>query len=190
MQDFGPLVNFFKTYDKQREKLIKKSRDVLKSSKRLIYSLHRNDLKLAKKILKQIESEKKDLDKIVRSDVKLSFEGSYKVAISEYVEAVLYYHFVDSGNLQVLNVHPEYYIFGLCDLTGELVRRAVYLAGKNQVNLVCVIRDLVDNLYGSMLEFDFRESELRRKVDSMKYDLRKLEDLVLDLHLREKFTSS
>ena len=85
-----------------------------------------------------------------------------------------------------MDLETIYYILGLCDLTGELVRKAVYLAGKGKVKDVIRIKELVDTLYGELLSFDFRENEIRRKFDSMKYDLKKLEDLVLELKLKGK----
>ena len=48
------------------------------------------------------------------------------------------------------------------------------------------IRDFVEELYGEMLKFNFRNGELRRKFDGIKYDLKKLEDLVLDLTLKQR----
>ena len=65
-----------------------------------------------------------------------------------------------------------------------MVRKAVFLAGKGEVKKVGEIKDAVDHIYGELLDFDFRDNEIRRKVDSVKYDLRKLEDLVLDLKLK------
>ena len=84
------------------------------------------------------------------------------------------------------DVLPEHFILGLADLPGELVRKAVFLAGKGDVGAVLKIKDEVDSIYGELLKFDFRDNEIRRKVDAVKYDLRKLEDLVLDLKLKGK----
>ena len=112
------------------------------------------------------------------------YEGSFKIAIQEYVEAILYYEFVKNGNFPDLKVIPEQFILGLADLPGELVRRAVFLAGKGHTEKVIHIKDQVDMLYGELLKFDFRDNEIRRKVDAIKYELRKLEDLVLDLKLK------
>jgi len=58
------------------------------------------------------------------------------------------------------------------------------LAGKGKGDEVVKIKDQVDLIYGELLKFDFRDNEIRRKVDAVKYDLRKLEDLVLDLKLK------
>lgn len=184
MINFTKLQNELKEYDEQRELLIKKSRDVLKLSKQIIYAVHRDEMTLAAELLKQIEQEKKELERIALHDAKMAYEGSYKVAIQEYVEAVLYYEFVKTGKLPELNVLAEHFILGLTDLPGELNRRAVFLAGKGKVDKVKKIRAVVDGIYGQLLKFDFRDNEIRRKVDAVKYELRKLEDLVLDLKLK------
>jgi len=186
MIKFATLIKEIKDYDSEREKLIKKSRDVLKLSKQLIYAVHRDEIKEAERLVKEINTEKNNLDKIAKHSSKMRYEGSYKVAIQEYVEAILYYEFVKSGNLISLNVAAEHFIAGLCDLTGELVRKAVFLAGKGQVEKVIKIKNAVDLIYGELLKFDLRENELRRKTDAVKYDLRKLEDLVLDLKLKNR----
>lgn len=184
MVNFNKLRKDIQDYDTERENLIKKSRDVLKLSKQIIYAVHRDDLDEAVKLIKQIEVEKKKLDEIAKYSKKMGSEGSYKVAIQEYAEALLYYHFVKEGKLVELSVDTEHFILGLTDLPGELVRKAVFLAGKGEVEKVIKIKDEVDNIYGELLKFDFRDNEVRRKFDSIKYDLRKLEDLVLDLKLK------
>ncbi len=154
MINFTKLRKDIQDYDSEREKLIKQSRDVLKLSKQVIYAVHRDELAEAAKLIKDIEAEKKKLDLIAKHSRKMGSEGSYKVAIQEYAEALLYYHFVKDGKLVDLPIDTEHFILGLGDLPGELVK------------------------------FDFRDNEVRRKFDAVKYDLRKLEDLVLDLKLK------
>ncbi len=182
--DFTKLQEETKAYDAQREDLIKKSRDVLKLSKLLIYAVHRDELDKAEAFLKDIEAELATLNTIADNNSKLQYEGSYKIAIQEYVEATLYLHFVKTGELKDIDVLAEHYLLGIADLPGELVRKAVFLAGKGKFEEVVKIRDQVDMIYGEMLKFDFRNGELRKKTDGIKYDLRKLEDLVLQLKLR------
>lgn len=184
MVNFTRLKKQIQDYDSERERLIKKSRDVLKLSKQAIYAVHRDEIAEAGRLIKQIEKEKTKLDLIARHSKKMGSEGSYKVAIQEYVEAVLYYNFVKNGKLVDLKVAAEHFVLGLADLPGELVRKAVFLAGKGKVDKVVKIKDEVDFIYGELLKFDFRDNEIRRKVDAVKYDLRKLEDLVLDLKLK------
>ena len=184
MARFKALQKAFKQYDSQREVVIKKTRDVLKLSKQVIYAVHRDDNCV--KLLASLEKERKHLDVLVKKHKGLQFEGSYKVALQEYVEALLYFNYVKLGKLIDIKVTPEHYVLGLCDLPGELVRRAVYMAGKGKVEEVIRIRDIVDEIYGELLKFDFRQNEIRRKVDGIKYELRKLEDVVLQLQLRGK----
>ncbi|MBI4980653.1 hypothetical protein HZC30_03810 [Candidatus Woesearchaeota archaeon] len=186
MVNFTNLQQQFVQYDEARERLIKKSRDVLKLSKLIIYAVHRDELDKAAELIKEIETERKELEKIAEHSDKMAYEGSYKIAIQEYVEAILYYTFVKTGKLAELKVQAELFILGLCDLPGELTRRAVFLAGKGKVSEVVKIKALVDTIYGELLKFDFRDNEIRRKVDTVKYELRKLEDLVLDLKLKKR----
>ncbi len=176
-------------YDSKRELLIKKSRDVLKLSKQIIYAVHRDELKQAEHLIAEIKKEKTALQKLAGNDEFLLTEGSYKVALQEYAEALLYFSVIHSKRLATkkdLAIPTFYYVLGLCDLSGELVRKAVYLAGKDRYAEVIEIKNLVDSIYGELLAFDFRDNEIRRKFDSVKYDLRKLEDLVLDLKLKHR----
>lgn len=182
MINFAKLQKEIKTYDDQREELIKKSRDVLKLSKLVIYAVHRGNN--AAPLVEQIEKEKRALDLIAKHSHKMLCEGSYKIAVQEYVEALLYYNFVKSGDLIDIKVQAEHFVLGLADLPGELVRKAVFLAGKGEIDKVIKIKDTVDLIYGELLKCDFRDNEVRRKVDAVKYELRKLEDLVLDLRKR------
>ena len=186
MVNFTRLQKEIKEYDALREDVIKKSRDVLKLSKLVIYAVHRDEISNASKLVTEMKKEKKVMDTIAAKKKKLRFEGSYKVAVQEYVEAVLYYTFVKTGKLIDITVDANHFIGGLADLPGELVRKAVYLAGKGKVKEVVEIKDAVDEIYGKLLTFDLRENELRKKVDGVKYDLRKLEDLVLDLKLKKR----
>ena len=186
MVNFTQLQEAIKAYDTAREDLIKKSRDILKLSKQIIYAVHRGEMNTAKALVGAIEKERAELKEIAEHDPKMAYEGSYKISEQEYVEAILYYNFVAKGKLIDCDVLPEHFILGLADLPGELVRKAVFLAGKGDVGAVLKIKDEVDSIYGELLKFDFRDNEIRRKVDAVKYDLRKLEDLVLDLKLKGK----
>ena len=188
-EDFKSMREEFDSFDNNRELAIKQSRDVLKSSKQVIYCMHRDDLAEADKLVKKIEAEKKKIEEVVSKNSKLESVGAYRVAIGEYVEALLYHHFLKSGKIvthKFLKVSVEHYLLGLIDLTGELGRKAVQYAGKDKFKEVVHIRDAVSEIYGELLKFDFRDSELRKKFDSVKYDLKKLEDLCLDLKLKGK----
>jgi translin len=188
-KDFEEMRKEFDAFDNNREDIIKKSRDILKLSKQIIYAVHRDDIKEATELVKKIEAEKKKAEAIVNKGAKLEAIGAYHVAVGEYVEAILYYNYIKEKRIpshKELKVNTEGYLFGLIDLSGELGRKAVQLAGKGDFNDVVAVRDAISEIYGELLKFDFRDNELRRKFDNVKYDLKKMEDLVLELKLKGK----
>ncbi|HZX45603.1 MAG TPA: hypothetical protein VFF28_08030 [Candidatus Nanoarchaeia archaeon] len=182
-EDFEKLRKNLKSYDEQRESLIKKSRDVLKLSKQLIYSIHRNNSKEAAALHAQVKKEKQALDKIAAGEKKLIYEGSYSDACQEYAEALTYYGFIAHGKvapISEVDVGEEDYLMGISDLTGELARKAVVVANKEPEE-VRKIKDLVEEIFGEFLKFDLRNSELRKKSDAIKWNLKKLEEIIYDI---------
>ena len=71
--DFVAMRREVQAYDEKRELLIKKSRDVLKLSKQVIYAVHRDELKAAEKLIQQIQKEKAALEKIAGNDHQVGF---------------------------------------------------------------------------------------------------------------------
>lgn len=175
-------------YDKERDSVIRASRDVLKLSKKVIYALHRKDMKSAAAAVKQMKAGFSELEKIAKHPKVLS-SGSYKVAVQEYVEALCFYELMKNNSIPAnsrLGLDPEFYLMGLIDLTGELVRKAINSAIKGDYKTSVRLKELVSDLYDELMLFDFAGGELRKKFDSVKYDLKKLDDLVLDLKLNSR----
>ena len=180
-KQFADMKKEMVLFNDKREAVISQSRDIIALSKKIIYGLHRNepDKKLITEITQKIK-------KLPKEDYNT---GMGRVAQMEFVEAVTFYEFMVNKHIpsyKQMGVDSEVYLLGLCDLPGELVRKAVYLAGKDRYADVIEIRDLVEEIYGELLAFDFRDNEVRSKFDAVKYDLRKLEDLVLDLKLKHR----
>ena len=185
LKGFDDIRKRLASYDSKREELIKKTRELLKISKQVIYSIHRDDAKEAESNLNKANAIKKDLDKIAQFDPKLVFEGSYSEACQEYAEAICYYDFVKDEKIpsfKDLNINHEDYLMGICDLTGELTRRAVALATKRDSKEVEKIKNFVEDLYGEFLKFDLRNGNLRKKYDSIKWNMKKLEEVMYDLN--------
>ena len=93
-KDFNKIIKELESFDEKRELLIKTSRKLLKLSKRLIYSIHRVNPKETAQLLKEIKKLKSKIDKLIKKDILLSFEGSYSEAMQEYAEAMCFYGFV------------------------------------------------------------------------------------------------
>ncbi|MEM4336973.1 MAG: hypothetical protein QXG86_03135 [Candidatus Woesearchaeota archaeon] len=188
-KEFDSIKKEIEDFDEKRDRIIKDSRNVLKLSKMIIYSLHREELNKAEKYLKSIKEELSNLKKHAKKNPELLCLPSYKVAFQEYVEAAAYFHLLKSKRLitrKELGVSAEQYILGVCDLIGELVRKAVNSAIRENYKTAFEIREFVSEIYALLLGFDFRNGELRKKFDSIKYELKKLDEIVLDLKLKEK----
>lgn len=174
-------------YEAWRDEIITKGRALIKRSKKVIYALHRDDMDYAKEQVQLINNEKQALVKLTSHHPNLGCEGSFRVAMQEYVEALTYFYYLTEKRIPTskeLDVSAQLYILGICDVTGELVRRAVRAATKEQFGEVVEIKDTLENIFGTLLEFEFRDNETRRKFDSIKYDLKKVEELVLELKLK------
>jgi len=186
IKEFEEMKNDVLKFDEQRELLIKKSRDVLKLSKQIIYAVHRSDIETADNLVKNIKKELKDLNQYIKRDEKMYNEGSYRVSVQEYVEALLFYGYVKENKIYTkkeLGVKTDYYLLGLTDISGELVRKAILDATQGKKETALQYKELLAQIYGWLLQFDIRGGELRKKFDAIKYDLRKLEDLCFQLSL-------
>jgi predicted translin family RNA/ssDNA-binding protein len=181
------IKSSYETEEAEREKVILKSREIIALSKKIIYSLHRDDIPSAEEGLKLIEEEIFKLTEISK-DTRQHNSGSYRVAFQEYVEALSYYKFIKDGNLvkPKEGMDNELYLLGICDLTGELVRRALNQGIEGNFQEIRKIKDFVSEVYENLLQFNFRNGELRKKVDSIRWDLKKLEELAFDLKSRDK----
>lgn len=188
-QAFSAMRQQLARYDALREQLIKTSRDALSLSKKAIYSLHRNETAEAKKQLAAAQKIIAALNKLLKEDPHLAAVGAYGEAIEEYVEASCYYSLIATKKLPTakeLGVDVDSYLPGLCDLVGELVRKAINSAIKDDSKTALEIRDFVAEIYQELMLFDFRNTAVRRKFDSIKYGLEKLEDLALQLKLKKR----
>lgn len=181
--EFKKIEKHLKNFEEKREEVIAKSRDIIKTSKQIIYALHRDDQKAATKAVATIKKQIKALPKH-RYDT-----GMRSVALQEYVEALTFYYFIKKKQLpthQTLQVDVEEYLLGLCDLTGEVVRKAVNAVIKKKYKEALECKQLCEEVYGQFLQFDLRNSELRKKSDSIKWNLKKLEDIAYDIQLKLK----
>ena len=175
-------------FDAKRELVIRLSREVLKLSKAAIYSLHRSEVAVAFEQLTSAKLVITAIKKSLKIHAHLAEVGPYNEGLEEYVEASCYYWFIEKGTIPTpaqIGVDLDTYLPGLCDLVGELVRKAINAAIKGDAATALAIRTTVTEIYEELLLFDFRNTPLRRKFDSIKYSLEKLEDLALKLSLRE-----
>ncbi len=181
-KEFEAVKADIKREDTKRELLIAQAREIIRLSKKVIYALQRGDIIGAEKDLKLLTK------KSAKLPVCIHEPGIRSNAMQEYVEAACFYNAVKGAPIPTrkeLGVETEEYLMGICDLTGELVRKAVRDVIKGDYGRAAEIHELVDEIYGEFLQFDLRNGELRKKSDAIKYNLKRLEEVIYDLKLRQ-----
>lgn len=172
---FEEIKDKYEEDDRKREDLINRSRAIVKKSKEVITSLHNDQIP-------DIEGMRNDMQALNRDfgNTRHYHSGSYRIAEQEYVEALAYYSYISEGKLPELDVDYENYLLGICDLTGELVRRAVNRTTKDDFGKVKEIHDFVESIYDELQKMDLR-GELRKKTDAVRWNLKKLQEMVFQL---------
>ena len=134
-----------KDYDRQtseRRQIISLSNAVLHDSKRVIFSLKRDNTKKAEELLVKVERTLLGLEKKFGHN-RLIREGAYKAGAEEYVEAKMFYRVMIGKKVDKVNkitLDLDSYLGGICDLSGELVRRAVNKAASGEIKEVDKIK--------------------------------------------------
>lgn len=162
----------------ERMQIIGISNDALHNAKRIIFMLHRGETGEAKKKLFEIERFLRQLEKKFGYE-RISEEGSYRAAVEEYVEAKMFYFVMINkkiDRIKEVNLNYSSYLGGLCDLTGELVRRAVNEAASGNLNEVTKIKKIINEIMEELIEFDMT-GYLRTKYDQAKHNLGRIEQI-------------
>ena len=170
----------------ERRQIISLANVVLHDSKRVIFALHRGDSSNALVSLNEIE---KILIKLKDKFgyIRLNQEGSYKAGVEEYVEAKFFYMILDNKKVDKfknIKLSYESYLGGICDLTGELVRRAINQASLGNYTEVKKIKEIISDVLNELVKFDMT-GYLRTKYDQAKGNLRKIEQINYDINIRK-----
>ncbi len=171
--------------DNERKQIITLSNIILHDSKRIIFALHRGDMEKAVDKFNKIE---KILNKL---EIKFGYkrlykEGSYKAGVEEYVEAKMFY-FILAGKkidkIKNIKLNFESYLGGICDLTGELVRKAINEASNEKFDEVKKNKKIINDIMSELVEFDMA-GYLRTKYDQAKNNLRKIEQINYEIKIK------
>ena len=181
--EFKKIRSEMHALDLKREQVIQLSREIISISKQIIYAAQRNDMPEAGSAIKLIKDKVRKLKRLkIPLDTNIN-----SVAFQEYVEAMAFYDFVRSRKVptrKALGVSAEDYLSGICDLTGELVRKAIYDVIHKEYREAEKIKELVHDIYGEFLKLHLRNGELRKKSDSIKWNLKKLEEVMYDISMK------
>lgn len=192
---FGELKKEYNAYELARRELITVSSGVLSKAKQAIFALHRDDEKEAARLLDEVEKTFAVLGKKFGKIDGLQWEGAYRAALEEYVEAKLFYGFLQGGSRaqrtvlvnrkgqSFARIDADTYLAGLSDLTGELTRKCVQRATEHRVVEVEKLVEEVRLIIGELIKFDIT-GYLRTKYDQAKQNLRRVEEVLYDIKIR------
>ncbi len=175
--EFDEINKELKRLEDLRENSIKISRSIINLSKQIIHNLHKNDIKKAEEFVKEINKLVKALPNERANDLNIDI-----TAIQEYVEAVAYYELIKNNKLPTrkeLNVDTITYLMGLCDLTGELIRKITNLLINDKMGEAKKIKDIISEIYNEFVHLDIHHGELRKKADMLRWNMEKAEDVLL-----------
>lgn len=171
----------------ERRQIISLSNIILHDSKRVIFALHRKNIKQAEETLASAEKALANLENKFSFE-RISEEGAYKAACEEYVEAKMFYFYIkgkEVGKINGIKLNLESVLGGLCDFTGELVRLAVNKASEGKFKDAEKIKKAINEIMGELVEFDMT-GYLRTKYDQAKTNLKKIEQINYDIKIRRK----
>lgn len=183
---FAKLKEDYGFFNQNRREIIGRSADALHKAKISIFSLHRGQTEAAAALLAEVETALSSLEPTFAKSPALRYEGSYKAALEEYVEAKLFYKMITEKELSPITELPidfDSYLAGLCDTTGELVRLAIKEATNGNISEVESLKEAITEIMGELVEFNLT-SYLRTKYDQAKTNLRKIEQMVYEIKLR------
>ncbi|KAL7581017.1 hypothetical protein ACA910_005826 [Epithemia clementina (nom. ined.)] len=182
--------------DNLRENLIKLCRDAQKAAKQSIFALHRGDLNKAAKLIATCEAcIVNDLLPIVQEEPNLR-QGSFAAVMEEYIEARLFATWIGSdpnkptGEIVsdtdfAIEVEPEEYVGGLCDLTGEIGRFAVQRGTVRDVESVQLCLQTNQAVLTSLQMMECWPTGTGKKVDLVRTSVDKIQRMLYEMSLSE-----
>jgi predicted translin family RNA/ssDNA-binding protein len=183
---FGGIKKYFENYGQIKDLLIAEIRKLTKLSKLAIFDVHKERFEEAKKKIDLCKSIAPKLYDIVKNAKNPRLGVYLEPFEQEYAEACLYYFFRTESkvvNHEIIGVSIENFIGGLADFTGELIRYSLTLANNKNIKELKVIKNLISDIYAQLIELNLT-GELRKKFDSIKWNLNKIETIFYEVSLR------
>uniref|UniRef100_A0A7S1D4M2 Translin n=1 Tax=Cyclophora tenuis TaxID=216820 RepID=A0A7S1D4M2_CYCTE len=199
-QELKQLRSRMEYRDELREKLIKMCRDGQKAAKQSIFALHRGDRKMAENLLQQCETcIDRSLLPIATEEPPLRYAGSLTGVLEEYVEAKQFHVWLfgkdgssteATGDLLLpdefsVDLTPEEYLGGLCDVTGEIGRFAVQRGTVRDTDGVRLCLRTNSSIWNALQTLERVPGSIGKKMDAMRLSVEKLERILYEMSLSE-----
>jgi translin len=161
------MLEYLKSIEERRERIIKGSRDVLLLCSKAIVNIHMKNMGEASEKIEKAKMLIDELRVVAGEDLR-----SYIVQIeTEWVEASTLYFILNNNkipSLEDLKVDVRSYILGLLDCIGELKRQVYDRVREGDSDNALRIFEVMDDLYSSLLQFAMYDNiihNVRKKVD-------------------------
>ena len=166
MEQIRKLKEKLNEYDTMRDEIINTGIKVNRLSKSIIYSLIRDDFKSAEEYIKEIKELVRKLKETVEK-YPMYYQNA-QISFQEYAEAMIFYYYLKEGRIpthEELEVDEISYLNGLMDFVGELSRKATEEIIKGNVDFAFKVKKVIEEIYLDLLYLEFKNFEMRRKVD-------------------------
>ncbi|MBN2066012.1 MAG: RNA-binding protein [Candidatus Thermoplasmatota archaeon] len=156
--------------DKAREHALRASRDIIISCRKAIQCLHQEKMKDASTHIKKGHRELTKLYEITKDYSDLSHAGFVENAAQEVVEAQCLLNIMKGKELpdpDEMKTTYSSYLLGLCDVVGELRRRALDFIRKGKEEKANECLDMMEEIYNAIIHFDYPSTlvPIRKKQD-------------------------
>lgn len=183
---FAKIRAILLNYAEKRREIIKISGDAQQCAKKAIFALVRGDKTTAEALLKDARGIISDTGAVIKSDERLSGEGSYRASLEEFVEAELLrqaLHEDSLGEVKGVEIDADIYIGGLCDVPGELYRYAIKSATEKKFDEVKKCYEIAEGIVTELVDMDLTGYN-RQKFDQAKQALQKLEIVLYEVSMK------
>ncbi|KAF2074316.1 hypothetical protein CYY_004376 [Polysphondylium violaceum] len=151
--------------------------------------------------LQPIKNHFNDLKALIKPLLCYKYRDHWKSHMSTLSFCVLFSNWVDNKTLLkleevqaifglepcapgVLTIELEDYLLALCNMTNELSRYCVNCVIKEDYQTPGKISTFVSDIFSGFRLLNLKNDIIRKRYDSMKYDLKRIEEVVYDISVR------
>jgi len=184
------LKKSIKKYQEKQDliyKIQKFSNEIRAKSKKAIALLRRDNIKESQETIKKAERDFGLINKLVKKNSDLLNYGFYREAVEEYIEALTFYNFLTKSNKQIpdfIKKGSEEIISGICDFTGELVRKAITIAHSKDSQEILLYKKAIEDVVEELTKIAFF-GKLRQKYDEAERNLKRIEGILYEIKMKK-----
>ena len=169
-----------------KDQMFKLTHRISKLSVTSLHHLHRGETSVAQTLME--EAEGLCAEAMTVSGGSLDLRGILGNCYESMVKVLAFKNFLAVGNVITMSQIPfaatdDEYLGGTMGFVQELNRYVVGRATKHDVASILICKDVLEEFYGQMMQFDFRNGPNRRKFDGLKYALKRVQDILYELSL-------